>query len=366
MGNHISVYSDTNVFQEDLRAIQDIVNSIVTEQDLFKNRDYNFLSQDVCEKHYMLAESELQRHLKIHVKELGQTLMLIPKDEETKVQKKEICQRISSHYMKILYILCLIKYVYNLEKHGDFSVSGIVFRNIRILNQDIMEINFCNLPHKDYRKQGQDIYKIDFGQLEGLRFLTEYFLDKQEASGFLRILRQILGRKTKGRVREAICEYLSFNKDVEYKAKLEELYFGKFQERLACSGNTSVKPGSFPNLMMYVEGNNPVFSKDYCYEIHKLVIPLKHPEAKGVLETYENMRSHYQANLRSIEKLLGLVVTKSKDGHYELRDLTKTSLDEIIEKVKKAIQTYYLQSILDYQHLLDLCKTIPNVNVSKT
>lgn len=367
MGNHISVYSETNIFQEDLKVIHELVNNIINEQNLFKNRDYNFLSQDVCEKHYMLAENELQRHLKIHVKELGQTLVLIPKQEEAKLQKREICQRISNHYIKILYILCLIKYVYNLEKHGDYSVSGIVFRNIRIVNQDILEINFCNLPHKDYRRTGKDVYKIDFGQLEGLRFLTDYFLDKQEAQGFLKILRQVLARRSKGHVRAAVCEYLAYNKDPEHAKQLESLYVQRFQEALVCRGETvEKKTGGTPNLFMYVEKDNPVFSKDHCYEVHKLVIPLRSKEAKRILESYETMRAHFQANLRAIEKLLSMMVTKKAAGEYELRDLTKTDLDHIIERVKKVIQAYYLQSILDYQNLLDLCKTIPNVNVSKS
>jgi hypothetical protein len=82
MGNHISVYSDTNVFEKELKTLNTIVNSILTEENMFQNRDYNFLSQDVCEKHYMIMENELQRHLKVHVKELGSSRVLIPKNEE--------------------------------------------------------------------------------------------------------------------------------------------------------------------------------------------------------------------------------------------------------------------------------------------
>lgn len=366
MGNHISVYSDTNVFEKELTMMNSIVNGIMNEQNLFKNRDYNFLSQDVCSKHYMLAESELNRHLKVNLKGLGETLVLIPKDEDTKVQKREICQRISNHYMKILYILCLLKYVYNIEKHGDYSIAGIVFRNIRIINQEIMEINFCNIPHKDYSKQGQDVYKIDFSKLEGLKFLTEYFLDKQESSGFVRILRQILGRKAKGQVKNAVCDYLNINKDTEYAKQLETVYFNRFKETLRCTPNQTVSSGSTPNLMMYVEKDNPVFSKDHCFEMHKLVIPLRTKEGGQVIALYETMKSNYQANIKAVEKLLQSLVVKNKIGEYELKDLDKDELDGIISKVKKTIQLYYIQSILDYQNLLDLCKKIPNVNVSKS
>lgn len=366
MGNHISVYSDTNIFQTELQMVQEIVNGIMNEKNMFKNRDYNFLSQDVCQRHYMLAESELNRHLKVNLKGLGETLVLIPKDEESKIKKSEICQRISNHYMKILYILCLLKYVYNLEKQGDFSISGIVFRNVRIVNNDIMEINFCNIPHKDYSKQGEDVYKINFGQLEGLRFLTEYFLDKKEASSFLRVLRQVLGRRSKGVVKNALCEYMNINKDAEHAKQIEDMYLARFNEKLTCDANIEARPGSFPNLMMFIEKDNPVFSKDYCFEMHKLVIPLNNSDGKKVIAMYDRMRSNYQANIKSVEKLLQLLVMKGKDGLYELKDLDRVELDNVISKVKKTIQLYYVQSILDYQNLLDLCKKIPNVNVSKS
>ena len=56
MGNQVSSpeKNDKNIFEKELQHINDIVNSIVTEKDLFKNRDYNFLTQDVCNQHYIL------------------------------------------------------------------------------------------------------------------------------------------------------------------------------------------------------------------------------------------------------------------------------------------------------------------------
>lgn len=374
MGNHISVYSDTNVFEKELNLLNSIVNSILTEENMFHNRDYNFLSQDVCEKHYMIMENELQRHLKVHVKELGTSLVLIPKNEEkqvdARINKRQVCEMISNHYMKVLYILCLVKYVYNIEKHGDFSISGIVFRNLKIVDGGLLEINFCSLPHKDYKRSGDDVYKIDFGQLEGLRFLSDYFLDSEESRAFVKILKNVLARNPKNRVKDALCDYI-VNHGIHGndKTELEKLFQQRYREKLVCAPAKqqpkSLEKRKQPSLFLRIERDNPVFSRDYCFAIHKLVIPLNTKDGQRVLQQYNTMLKNYKTNVTTIEKLIQLLVNKTKSGSFELKDLTKPELDDIIYKVKKTIQLYYVQSILDYQNLLDLCKTIPNINVSK-
>lgn len=367
MGNHISIYNEDNVFKKDLININTIVNSIINEKNLFINRDYNFLSQDVCNKHYILMEKELNKHLKVELKDLGSSLVLIPKDEKSfnsKINKDEICEKISNHYMKILYILCLIKYVYNLEKNGDNSISGIIFRNIKIVN-DIMEINFCNIPHKNY--QNKDIYKLDFSQLEGLSFLTDYFLNTEESNNFIKVLKQVLGRKSKNKVKENICEYLK--NDSTQKDDFNKIFKSKFNEDLNCDftikNNNNISNNKKLSLWMYVEKDNPVFSKENCFEIHKIVISLKDSNGKKVLDYYNIMKTNYKKNINKIDELLNLLIIKSVDGNYNLRDITKSKLDEIINNVKLSIKLYYIQSLIDYQNLLDLAKKLPNINVSK-
>ncbi len=366
MGNHISIYNEDNIFKKELININTIVSNIINEKNLFINRDYNFLSQDVCNKHYILMEKELNKHLKVDLKDLGSSLILIPKDEKSfnaKVNKNEICEKISNHYMKILYILCLIKYVYNLEKNGDNSISGIIFRNIKIVN-DIMEINFCNIPHKNY--QNKDVYKIDFSQLEGLLFLTDYFLDNEESNNFIKVLKQILGRRSKNKIKENICEYLKNNNT--QKEEFNKIFKSKFNEELNC--DFTLKKDKLSNnnkisLWMYVEKDNPVFSKENCFEIHKIVISLKDNNGKQVLDYYNTMKSNYKKNINKINELLNLLINKSDNGDYNLRDITKIKLDEIINEVKLSIKLYYIQSLIDYQNLLDLAKKLPNINVSK-
>lgn len=375
MGNQVSSpeKNDKNIFEKELQHINDIVNSIVTEKDLFKNRDYNFLTQDVCNQHYILMENELNRHLKVELNNLGTSLYLIPKDNESyykryNLNKKEICKKISNHYIKILYILCLIKYVYNLEQYGDFSISGIIFRNVRFVD-NIMEINFCNVPQKDFSKTMKDAYRLDFGQLEGLKFLTSFFLEKSEAHSFIKVMRTILSRKTKSKIGEDVCGYiLDTNASLDHVKTLEKLYMNKFDEKLVCNARMFNDPPSMnkiPNLHMYVEKDNPIFSKEYCSEIHKLIIQLNTPGGKKVLEKYKMMKQNYLDNIKEIEKLVDLLIVKSSDGSYSLRDISKDALDSIIYNVKDVIKTYYIQSLLDFQKLIEVGKKTPNINMIK-
>lgn len=377
MGNQVSMYGDTNVFHKDLQHINEIVNSIISEKNVFNNRDYNFLSNDVCNEHYLLMENELNRHLKVEVQNLGTSLYIIPKDSELTYQKKninkkEICKKISQHYMKILYILCLIKYVYNLEKLGEYSISGILFRNIKVVD-NIMEINFCNVPQKDYTKSIKDAYKLDFSKLEGLHFLTQYFLDPAESSAFIKVFRRLLARSSKTNVNNQLCEYIqSGTYSVAHIKQMEKMFYERFNQTLTCRDSQSNKEQANEknnkkkvNLTMFVDKDNPIFSKEFCYEMHKYVIQLNMPYGKKVLEQYTAMRSNNTKNMKDIEKLVDLIVLKNKDGSYSLKDIDRISLDKVIYEVKDTIKTYYIQSIADFQKLLDIGKNTPNINIIK-
>ena len=150
MGNTISgKLNHENIFEKELSKMNILINDIISNDDLFKNKEYNFLSQDVCENYQVVLEEELSKHLKLDIKSLGASLYIIPKHTDDtdikltkyKLTKKEVCNKISNHYIKILYIMCLVKYVYNLEKSGDLSIAGIIFRNIKIVD-DMMQIYF--------------------------------------------------------------------------------------------------------------------------------------------------------------------------------------------------------------------------------
>lgn len=379
MGNTSSLTKscDVHVFQKELSLLNSTVNNLLNEDNVFKNKDYNFLSQDVCDKYKVVLEEELEKHLKLSIKALGTSLYILPKDEDnndrlTKLNltKKQVCEKISNHYIKILYILSLIKYVYNIEQDGDLSIAGIVYRNIRVLD-DIMEINFCDLPHRNYNnKTSMETFKINFAKLEGFKFFVDYFLDRPEASAFVSIMRSVLARHSKQKFASIVCQHIS-NKtlkpdDIKY---LETLYNNKYGTKLVCNQSDKAKsPSSVSrhgvNIDIFVNRENPILAKELCFAPRKITIKTSCTEGKKVLELYKQMKKNYEDNISAVYALLSKFILRSSNGTYVLKDIDKITLDTIIEDVKLKIKVFYIQSIMDFQMLLDQAKLIPNMESS--
>lgn len=394
MGNTTSANKNPlehGVFVNELAPIKDIVNKILDEKDMFKNKDYNFLSQDVCKQHYVLLQQELNQHLKVELEDLGTSLYIIPRNEDEKLTKHnltkgEICQKISNHYIKILYILCLVKYVYNVENNGDLSIAGIVFRNFKILD-DILEIDFCQIPHKDYSKEGNNIYKIDMNNLEGMSFFINYFLTPKESNVFMSVMRLILSRKNKTIARKRICSMINGNElNSDLMSEIEKLYEQRYGNKLVCTpadksggsamdGNEDIEKedeqkdinggskGKKPNLFVFVEKDNPILSSKLCMSTNQLIIKTNTKEGKKVLEMYNEMKRRYSNSLENIKKILDKLIQKNGNNEYELKDITKNDLDMIVEQTKTHMKVFFMQSIIDFQNILDYAKTIPNISL---
>lgn len=382
MGNTSSRSPDNHIFQKELGLLNNLITNIINEKDIFRNNDYNFLSKDVCSKYQIVLEEELSKHLKISVKSLGVSLYIIPKNDDSKLTKlnltkNQICEKISNHYIKILYIMSLVKYVYNLEMNGDLSITGIIMRNIRVLD-DIMEINFCDLPHKNYNIKGKEAYKIDFSKLEGFSFFVDYFLDKSEANAFLKVIKAILARNTKQKISNIICNYISTKQfKINDIRSLEKLYESRFNNKLICNKKDyftenkifieSEKPSSQHNinLNIFVNKDNPILSKEFCFAPRKIIIKTSNIEGRKILDLYNHMKNNYSKNIKNIITILDKLIIKQKDV-YSLKDIDKKALDIILDEVKINIKTLFIQSIIDYQNLLDKAKLIPSIQFSPT
>jgi len=403
MGNSASKLNHKTVFEKELPKLNTLINDIINDKDMFKNKQYNFLSQDICQNYQVILEEELSKYLKLDIKNLGASLYIIPKNADTdnhekltkyKLTKAQVCEKISNHYIKILYIMCLVKYVYNLEMSGDLSIAGIVFRNIKIVD-DMMQIYFCGMPHKNYHeKDSKAPNKIDFSKLEGMKFFTHYFLDPEESYTFINILKNILARSSSNKIKQSMCEYLSEHGAKDYSV-LEKLYKIRYpNEKLNCahqnkhqSGGSSAPPAPpaphashappaphashappappDTKLLLYIEKDNPIFLSDYCAAPIKLVVKLNTPEGKKLLAHYKKMLTAYEQNVASIYSYLTRMVHKNSHSKiYELKDINKHELDMIIHDIKLKIKEFYIQSIFDFQNLLDMAKTTPNIHIN--
>lgn len=345
MGNKLSMPTQ-QIFKKDLEKLNGIITNIIDDKNLFKNTSYNFLSQDVCEKHTLVMEEDLNKHLKVSLQELGRNILVIPNNEND-ASKKVICKKISSHYMRILYLFTLIKYVYDLEHNGDLSVAGIMFRNI-VIEDDIMSIAYCNMPQKDYSK-GEDT-RVDFKDLEGLAFFVDYVLNKDEVKDFSSAWKSVVERSAKPTLKANLCKLVKKN---------------TVDKRLASSlRGVGIQCGG-ADFVAKVAKDNPVFAKQLCYDVKKIVLKLGTSQSKPVEKAFRTMRTNYQNNISSIQDLINRLVSPCFKGGYELRDISKVDLDDVIQQIKVTVMLFYLQSLLDYQNLLDIAKTNHNIQLNE-
>lgn len=360
-----------NIFQKELKTINTIVTSILNENDTFKNKDYNFLSQDVCNKYQIVLESELSKHLKVQLADFGSTLYLIPSDDRVdskiKMTKGEICEKISSHYISILYIITLIKYIYDLENHGDRSFGGIILRNIQIVD-NMMKIIYCDTEQKDgvtASKAG----KMNLNTLNGFKFFTQYILNADEARVFMKLMRAILAKKPKGQIRTLICQsYDNRGISKEEFMMLQALYERKYQEQFTYNKASSALPSSASgkkeiDTVVTVVKENPVFSQPFCSAINEHSISLNTKEGKVVKKLYDEMHQRYRKNIECIFNILQRMVVK-QGSEYMLKNIDSNELNKILEETKICVRRFYIQAIMDYHHMLDTSKNIPHLKLN--
>jgi hypothetical protein len=370
MGSGSSKLTKTkHIFANELKDLHQLVSSILTSQDTFVDPNYNFLFEDVCKNYTLLWEKELNKHLKIELEDVAGALYLVPKkdlihvEEGKSLSKLELCNSISRHYAKILYVLSLVKHVYDLEENGDNSLAGIVQRNIR-LHEGIMEVNYCSIPHKDFDNEGN---MIDFSQLHGMEFFAKHFLSPVEKHLFIGQMKKVFDRSQRYKIENIIC-----NDELVPITEYNKIYENRFDEDFRCEGkkNRSGQRGGGPssshsiNLMFNVVADNPILHSKLCMSPKKILVMLNKAGGKDAKRLYDYMWDNYNKNISKMMNVLEKMTVKVGHG-YRLKNLTSKELEDIIKEVKHHIIVFYVQSIVDYQALLDYCKKIDSIRVSK-
>ena len=347
----------SDVFQKELSVVNEIVGAMLTQDNNFADPSYNFLHEDVCQAYTMVWEKDLDKHLKVDLDNLHGSIYIVPKkdivddvENNVRAHKHDLCKDISSHYLKILYIITLIKRVYDLENNGDHSIAGIMERNVKIVD-GVMQISYCSIPHKDYVTHGQTA-NIDFKNLEGLHVFVESFLTPVEKHVFVEQLKAVFARKQRYRIEDMVCnDTLVTLDDYNY------IYANKFKKDFDCSNAHRYRRQHTVDLMFEIGPNNPILHSQYCYSKKDLFIPLlnakNNPHVNAIVEIYKGMRKHYIDNVGLILELLGKLVTKDSTNTYKLKDISSTQLEEIVTELKRIIIMFYVQSIVDFQVLLD-------------
>jgi hypothetical protein len=359
-GNTSSVKK--GVFDKDLVKLNNIVSSIITIDNKFKDSSYNFLNSKTCDRYTMVIENNLHKHLKIHLHDVAQNIFFIPKsndqiklNDNSTITKKDICSLISGHYTKTLQILSLIREIYDFENGGDFSMAGIVFRNFKVNQDGMLEVSFCGLeqePLSASTKGG----RIDFKQLKGLDTFVNQFLTEQEAHTFVGHLRELFGSYNKKRISESICKDTIVTPK-EYKEIYESLnvYCGAGGNSNSDTNNNNGGGKQNSNLMFKVSKNKPIISYELCFDKQKLSTPLK----SKTKQLFNKFKTDYETNLKSLfETLNMLVYYDSSKKSYCLNNLTFKELTVVETKVKQCVIIMFVQSLVNYFKILNHVKQV--------
>jgi hypothetical protein len=194
--------------------------------------------------------------------------------------------------------------------------------------------------------------QIDLNNLEGIWFLTQYFLSYDEAKTFISMMRTLLARKAHNYLRNQI-DILTKTRTISMKERIEydRVFNMKGGEQVG-DQDVSKHHNRKLNTNVFIEKNNPIFSTSMCYaQGNPVIIKTSTSEGKKVFAMYKKMKDNYSVNIKEIDKIIGKIV-KRDNKSYELRDITKTDLDIIIEDLKIRAKVFYFQSLYDFQTML--------------
>jgi hypothetical protein len=348
-----STHSNMNfkgIFHKDLVKISEIVNAIINTNGSFKDSSYNFMNPKVCEKYTMVLESKLSKHLKIHLHDLAENVIFIPKNnndiklKKHIVTKKNMCSLICTHYKKTLQILSLIREIYDFENGGDFSIAGIVYRNLGETDEKF-EVSYCGSEQQPLINNGDD--RVDLKNLKGLDSFVNDFLTKEESDVFVLHLKQLFGNVNKKNIAKHICNDTIVNINM-YQNIYEDI-------KVNCNKGGSEKNNIKKHnaLLFKIQKNKPILSYELCFNKEKIT----KPKDKTLSNLFTKYKEDYLLNIEHILVTIHrLVIYDTKEKNYSLRNLTYEQLISVEKEVKKCIITLFIQSLVNYFKILNHVK----------
>ncbi len=353
LSNMFSIVTKKGVFDKELTKLNAIVDAVITSKNTFKNSNYNFLNPKVCDKYTLVMQSALHKHLKVELHDLATEIYLVPKNNNNihfkskdgtlnNLSKNELCSYITDHYKQTLQILSLIREIYDFENGGDYSIAGIVYRNLDA-SKGVFQINYCASPQEPLNEYS----KVDFKELKGLESFVNTFLDETEAETFVKHLKQLFGKYNKRQIAQSICEDTIVSND-QYKQIYENI-------QIQCGGGDSTK--KVQNLFFKVAENKPILAYDLCFDKQKMTTTY----SRKTRDLFNKFKQDYMLNLDEIHDVMNmLLVFDNQTQTYKLRELTNEKLKSIQQKVKKVIILLYVQSMVNYMKIFDHLKKLQN------
>jgi hypothetical protein len=351
------------MFGKELAGIDAIINNVLGPNGKYKNPNYN---RNMCEDFSIVLESQLNKHLKVELQDLKDAIYFVPKKDNVHVKgdfikKDQLCALIADHYERVLKLLVLVQSVYDIENNGNQSIAGICFSNVKVENNN-MFVSFCGQDQKDYKAgmNGQDYKDIDFSQLKGLKMLCSGYLEKREKNILLRTMKNMLGNRNM----PILMDTLSCG---------DGLFTGKeYAEMLSLKSTTCAKDKGDKysksadinehELMIQVMRDNAIISPEMCPtgSAHTRFVDMSNVKSREAVRLYHKMHSDYKRGLAKIKYVLEMVVFK--DGaNWSLKHIDSKTLEKIESDAKRLIIAFYIQSIANFQHLVDQVRDFQDV-----
>ncbi len=320
-----------------------------------KDRD---LSDGKCDSYTVMIADHLDKSFhKDELVKLGDEVVALPKTMDD-ARKAEYCSKIASHYNRMLNLIKLVHAVYDTNAQGEFSLAGIVFKNINITN-NVLEIFFCAVPQDSQgnpvagaaAKERMYPYAldhalrgvfVDFKNLMGFKVLVDDVMTKDEAQIFLQELQYVLHQSAGPEFRRLVCNDTLLDRQTVFPGTTCD----------DVKGYLAKNEHTIDEFMLSVPSKNPVLDTRYCQVVHKVVVPFD-----AVKDQYTNMRINYHKNLLKIRDITENELLERPDDKnpmaWRLRNIHSKDLDALEHKVKSAVVTFFIQTIVSYHALLN-------------
>lgn len=384
MGATSSKSSDINlkgVFGKELEYLNSVCYSIINKDtSKFNKKKYNMFMNELYDNHVMILEKNLNKHLKIDLEKLNSSLYFVPKyqedivDFESKdgmfskknnqfIKKSELSKMISNHYGTVLKMVNMITQVYDLENGGNYSIAGIVKRNISMEN-GLLVVNYCNMNQFDYDKNKR-VEKVNFGNLKGIKILTS-LMSKDEARAFTKHIGILLnGKMEESKLEKSICE----NNLLHNTKDFSDLYKNRRGINIDCSNHKYYSDADSYDLFLTVSKENPILSSKKCLDKKKVIINLNDKsiskQSKKLHKLYDTFTNNYEHNIKNVLSNIHDVLDFKKGLDIDIKDIGNLDLQASLQKLKVHIMKFYINSIIDYQNLLKQAKHVGSINVNK-
>lgn len=320
---------DSSVFKEDLTKLNEMIYGMMNADNLYIKSQYNMFLRKRCNAVSLVTQKKLERHSRFHLRSLGDELVMIPHEEEDTMTKRDLCSRISLYYTRLLRLLYVVKYVYDLEHHGDFGVAGIILRNI-VVKQGIANVKFCESPQE---QPGTFNMGVDFSQMSGFEVFVQELLEPKEREVFMQHFKELLNARNIRHIRRWV------KKDMLVDAST----YSKIYDVDMKKGGGDRKP--LGSLFVKVAPNNPILAWSVCTSPRSLSAKTNPP----ILKAVDKMRRRYRENVKEIESILNTLITPN----FELRQVSETELLQAERRLKSAIVVLYIESFVNYRGVFE-------------